>query len=172
MPMMATVVRMPATTIAIRSSMRVKPFSPSRTHPLFFVSFTFSCLPALSRWDCLHWLLARRTEGTPLCVSGMDLVVDAVHRRDLRDRDEAHDTTDEKDHGRLEVVGDLLQPVVELALVEDRGGAQLLVERTRALTDADHLAGGGGEDAGVGDRTRQPSAAHHELARLGRSEER
>src|SRR5207249_4082040 len=77
--------------------------------------------------------------------SYLDLVVDAVHRGDQRDGDEANDHTDHDDHGRLEQVEEALHPIVELALVELGGRFQLLVERAGVLADSEHLTRRAGE---------------------------
>src|SRR5262245_16574099 len=71
-------------------------------------------------------------------MSDVDLVEDAVHGRDHRDRDEADDAAHEEDDGRLERGRELLQLVVELALVVVGGHVELRVERAGLLADPDH----------------------------------
>src|SRR5262245_23590443 len=62
--------------------------------------------------------------------SDAHLVVDAVHRRDERDRDEAHDEAHDHDDRRFEERDQLLQPVVQLTFVVAGGDLQLGSERS------------------------------------------
>src|SRR6478735_3342385 len=75
-------------------------------------------------------------------MSDGDLVEDAVHGRDHRDRHEADDAAHEQDDRRLERRGELLQLVVQLALVVVGGHVELGVERSGLLADPDHAGRG------------------------------
>src|SRR4051794_15678611 len=92
-------------------------------------------LPYVSPRDVV---LLPRPKGRSDC-SDLYLAVDAVHRRDLCDRDEGHHPADHDDDHGLEQVSEPLQLVSQLALVEHRGALQLDVERSGALADTNHL---------------------------------
>src|SRR5690242_11122660 len=96
-------------------------------------------------------------------ISDVDLVEDAVHGRDHGDGHEADHAAHEDDHGRLEERGQLLQLVVQLALVVVRGHVQLGIERARLLAYPDHAGRRCREELARRQRAGQPLTAHHRL---------
>src|SRR5262245_43132125 len=88
----------------------------------------------------------------PPQTSHLDLVIDAVHRRDQRDGDEADYQPHEDDDERLEKRGELGDLVVQLCLVVLRGEGELGVERAGLLPDAQHRGRSTREQTGAGQR--------------------
>src|SRR3954451_17598087 len=70
--------------------------------------------------------------------SNLDLVEDSVHRAHQGDRHEADQAAHHDDHQRLEQRGQLLDLVVQLALVVHGGRRQLVIQRAGLLTDPNH----------------------------------
>src|SRR4051812_17702673 len=99
------------------------------------------------------------------CISDLHLAEDAVHRGYECDRDEADDATGDDDDEWLEEAREALELVVELAVEVDRRRLHLLVEASRVLTDAEHLACGGRKETRRRQRTGETLSAKHRLAR-------
>src|SRR4051812_7438838 len=91
---------------------------------------------------------APRSSEDRTVISDLHLAVDAVHRRDEGDRDEAHDDSHDQDDDRFEEGSQPLDLVAELAFVVVGRRVQLGVERPGLLADADHLRRGGREQPG------------------------
>src|SRR5580698_859508 len=99
-------------------------------------------------------------------LADFDLVVDAVHGGNEGNGHEADDDTHEDDDGRLEERGCALQFRLQFSAVIGGSDFQLLVERSRLLADAEHLARGRREQSTLGDWLSESLALHHGLTDL------
>src|SRR6476660_2243988 len=95
MPTMATAARMPTTTMAISNSIRVNPCSLRSCINLFMTPVFPPASAPPTGASSVPPRFPGRSDCSDLFSLDLDLVIDAVHRRDLRDRDERDRRTDD-----------------------------------------------------------------------------